>query len=1207
MVLEINKFGTEILVNGSDEGAQVNSAITSYSNGGFVIIWLNDARQPTEADEILIRIFDENGNPTTNELLIASAPLESNGPRGPRYSTFQNIDITTLENGNNVVVWTQDGRDIFFQLLDDAGQLIGTPIQNSAFRNSPEIAIDSMDDGGFVVTWLEDNVGIVFERYDATGVSQGAPTTVQSNDQTDVFSPSIKTLSDGSFIVSWTARISVIDGVADDENFMQLFDSTGQAVGQNIQISSSDPGLQQGGEIAELSNGTLAIVWYDHGLVTAPEAHIHGQLFTLTGERIGESFQVDKTVGQQNDPNIVPVQNGGFLVTWLDGYSNGGDVIGQLFSADGEKIGRDFVVSNATESTQQLIDASLLSNGDLVITWTDSISDGQDTEPPSIRAQIFRINDNISQPEIIISNFVIPENSLTGTLIGTLSAVGPVSTGSLTFTLLSDADGRILLVNGNELVVADSTLFDFEQLPSLGANVQVDDGNGVMFSQDIALRLIDVISETISAGNDDDTIVAGDGNNNIDAGEGDNSVITGTGNDVINSGSGNDEIQTGDGDNIVNAGDGNNIVTAGNGNDDITTGTGDDIVTSGDGNDMIISGDGDDVVSSGMGDDTIIGGSGAGDDIYDGGSGFDTVKFSSAIASITVDLRAMDRDQQPTLSGSTIGSLLTNGGRDANLAVGFSEGVDIGTDALIDIEHVIAGNGDDIIYGNIAANHIDGGDGDDQFVVSGIPSDYEFIKNVDGSVTISDLRSNAPEGTDEITAVEFIKFSNGQIISISELVNLPPTVEGPLEKSVNEDGNILSIDLLEGALDPNPGETESLFVENVNGLEAGMSLVGNSIILDPTNLSFQSLAEGEEQAFTITYQIVDINGASFSQSASIKVFGVNDPAEITGDSAGQVVEDQILAASGHLSILDIEVGENKFVAGLFTGLYGSIEITELGRWTYTLNNAMNEIQNLSNQETIVEKIDIFSIDSTAQEITISISGAKEGKGHASNQIIDGTFESDTVKSKFGDDVINTFSGDDYIITNGGRDLVYAGSGNDFVNSGVGKDVIYGGDGNDNLNGKNGKDVIRGGLGQDEIYGGNGQDQLFGDDGEDLIFGGQGKDKIFGNDGQDVLLGEKGNDLLNGGDGDDLIIGGKGRDQLVGGQGIDTFVFDKDSKRDTIQDFENNIDKIGLDGLVFEDLLIKEKSGSTLISYQGSQLLISDVKVDQIEANDFIII
>jgi Ca2+-binding RTX toxin-like protein len=119
-------------------------------------------------------------------------------------------------------------------------------------------------------------------------------------------------------------------------------------------------------------------------------------------------------------------------------------------------------------------------------------------------------------------------------------------------------------------------------------------------------------------------------------------------------------------------------------------------------------------------------------------------------------------------------------------------------------------------------------------------------------------------------------------------------------------------------------------------------------------------------------------------------------------------------------------------------------------------------------------------------------------------------------------------------------------------------------------------------------GSNGKDTLTGNAGNDYLDGGNGEDKLYGGAGKDTLIGGNGTDLLIGDDGNDLLIGGHGSDTLTGGNGSDIFALGKNTAIDTITDFSlGQGDKIGLDGLTFNDLLF---SGNE-IRYGGNTLAI----------------
>ena len=105
-----------------------------------------------------------------------------------------------------------------------------------------------------------------------------------------------------------------------------------------------------------------------------------------------------------------------------------------------------------------------------------------------------------------------------------------------------------------------------------------------------------------------------------------------------------------------------------------------------------------------------------------------------------------------------------------------------------------------------------------------------------------------------------------------------------------------------------------------------------------------------------------------------------------------------------------------------------------------------------------------------------------------------------------------------------------------------------------------------------------------------------------------MLGDKGNDLLEGNEDDDLLNGGQGDDTLRGGEGSDRFVLAPRNGRDIIQDFEDGIDLLRLDGgLAFENLTLTEESGSTVITFGNQPLaLVSGVASSLLTPEDFLI-
>ncbi len=128
--------------------------------------------------------------------------------------------------------------------------------------------------------------------------------------------------------------------------------------------------------------------------------------------------------------------------------------------------------------------------------------------------------------------------------------------------------------------------------------------------------------------------------------------------------------------------------------------------------------------------------------------------------------------------------------------------------------------------------------------------------------------------------------------------------------------------------------------------------------------------------------------------------------------------------------------------------------------------------------------------------------------------------------------------------------------------------------------------------------GNGKDSLSGTPGDDNLNGGNGKDTLNGGAGNDTLVGGNGADNLTGGLGDDILTGGKSGDIFILAVGEGT---------DTITDFGDGPDAIGLTGgVTFNDLSF---SGNDIIVTGSNEILaiLTDVDTTTLSSGNFTLV
>ncbi len=100
-------------------------------------------------------------------------------------------------------------------------------------------------------------------------------------------------------------------------------------------------------------------------------------------------------------------------------------------------------------------------------------------------------NVNESPTSISLSGSAVPENSAAGTLVGSLAVLDPDLGDSHTLALVNSAGGRFAIA-GNQLLVADGTLLDYEQAASHQVTVRATDAGGLSFDSPLVITITDV-------------------------------------------------------------------------------------------------------------------------------------------------------------------------------------------------------------------------------------------------------------------------------------------------------------------------------------------------------------------------------------------------------------------------------------------------------------------------------------------------------------------------------------------------------------------------------------------------------------------------------------------------------------------------------------------------------------------------------------------
>ena len=256
------------------------------------------------------------------------------------------------------------------------------------------------------------------------------------------------------------------------------------------------------------------------------------------------------------------------------------------------------------------------------------------------------------------------------------------------------------------------------------------------------------------------------------------------------------------------------------------------------------------------------------------------------------------------------------------------------------------------------------------------------------AVTIDDGRG----GTDVQNVTITITGTNDVPI-ITAVIDQGEVTEGELPLMIAAgDIDFGDVDLADAhivSVTPSAGGYLGVFSASVTDVATGdgSGEVGWLFVAD--NALRQAL--GVDQILIQTYTVVidDGQGGTTSQIVTITINGTNDAAVITGDSDGLVIEAGGIANgtlgvptdSGDLDSTDADDVDDLWEAvatpTATTGGYGTYQVTSNGVWTYTLDDNNAVVQALNIGGTLPDTFTVFTIDGTAQVVSIAINGAND--------------------------------------------------------------------------------------------------------------------------------------------------------------------------------------------------------------------------------------
>lgn len=515
---------------------------------------------------------------------------------GMFYEAVDFAGVAALSNGNFVAAYQADVPNgnlfdsrTYYQIYTKTGAEVGSLIEfddAASLTYQDEPAIHSTPNG-FLFTHEVSHNDFELRFYTNAGTQVG--TSVTLNDLEFI---QAQTLSNGQTLVLTKSEFAVPNS---EDNWQLRFYNpvTGAQVGttQTFTVTPSAGASVRNmivHDVAEIPGGGYAVIWQESPDFRLNKFYV--ELFNNDGSTHRSVFsprEIDMNgapIHTISDVKVIPLQGGGYVVVWVaDDATSENDVWGVIFDENEAQVGPITRLSEDLLGDQESLDAILLDDGRLAISYTD--------------------DDNVGRGNAIVQIFDV-------------STAEAVTLGTENRDVITGTPGRDVydLLGGNDV-------FD-----GLGGHDVVKGGSG----RD---KLIG------RAGNDE--LLGEGGADKLFGGSGRDHLTGGKGGDILNGGSGRDQADYGTATSGVRADLQNAATNTGDATGDSFFSIEDlggsafrDILNGDSGNNKIFGQGGRDVLRGRDGDDDLVGGAGrdlliggAGNDKLNGGNGIDTFVF----------------------------------------------------------------------------------------------------------------------------------------------------------------------------------------------------------------------------------------------------------------------------------------------------------------------------------------------------------------------------------------------------------------------------------------------------------------------------------------------------------------------------------------------------------------------------------------------------
>lgn len=289
----------------------------------------------------------------------------------------------------------------------------------SSSQYSASVGVGS--DGDFVVVWASlgsdgtdsDGFSIQGQRFASDGSAVAAQFQVNTYITSDQRAPAVAVDADGDFVIVWTSSGSGGTDSSNDSIQGQRFAADGSTAGTQFQVNSYTTNIQTSPSVDMDADGDFVVVWTSNGSsgTDSSSYSIQGQRFASDGSAVGIQFQINSYVtNEQTSPSVGVDADGDFVVVWRSSDSDGTDssqdsIQSQRYAAGGSAVGAQFQVNSYTTGVQTSPSVDVDADGDFVVAWQSAGSNGTDSDAYSIQVQRYAADGSAVGAQLQVNSY----------------------------------------------------------------------------------------------------------------------------------------------------------------------------------------------------------------------------------------------------------------------------------------------------------------------------------------------------------------------------------------------------------------------------------------------------------------------------------------------------------------------------------------------------------------------------------------------------------------------------------------------------------------------------------------------------------------------------------------------------------------------------------------------------------------------------------